>query len=239
MPGAVHWRQALPGQWALTDDGYATECLKIRAYGEFTEHVFSIGRCTNLQKRPFLWSERKETRDWSGFRPWGWKDREAQRKRTKRAVQAYVQMTLTGYINWEILGNIYRPDQKKPAATVKRLFKEKEIQDMVQRELAAVLQQKGITQEFVLDTLKKAIDVAENADNANALLKSVEIMSEMLDMMPQHTKMSIGVMQQLGPVDESDIQHIEAMREPDALPASAPDPDDFEDADLLKEKEPE
>ena len=61
-------------------------------------------------------------------------------------------MLLSGdKVDFDKLGQIYRPDQKIPAATVRRFLKQKVSKDMVEQKLKELLAEKSINKEFALD----------------------------------------------------------------------------------------
>jgi DNA-binding IscR family transcriptional regulator len=119
------------------------------------------------------------------IKPRAWQDRESKKKRTKNAVNAYVSQIVEGKkIDWQQIGNIYRADQKKPEATVKRLFREKVITNMVEEKLKEILSSRGIDKGYVLDTILKAISIAEDKQDVSNMLRGVENFVDMLEMKP-------------------------------------------------------
>lgn len=51
-------------------------------------------------------------------------------QRDKRFVKVYANMLIKGNVNWEVLGRIYRPDDKNPIWKAKQTVKRIEIQEM-------------------------------------------------------------------------------------------------------------
>jgi hypothetical protein len=86
--------------------------------------------------------------------------------------------------DWSMLGNMYRPDQQIPEATVKRLFKQKVIKNMVEEKMKEVLASRGVSKGFVLDTMLKAIDIAESKQDVSNMLRAAENFVDMLEMKP-------------------------------------------------------
>ena len=117
-----------------------------------------------------------------------WIKYELGKTKTKLVIKAYVRQLVTGKIEWEKLGQMYRPDQQQPVWTLKRLLKQEETQRMVNEEIDKLLSDEGITPKF---TIKKRKDVLEKAiekndlTNANRVLDSFE---DKLDMKPKETK---------------------------------------------------
>lgn len=73
---------------------------------------------------------------------------------------------------------------KAPAATVKRLFKEKVVKRMVEEKMKEVLASKGINRGFVLDVIKKSIGIAENKEDVANMLRAAENLVDILEMKP-------------------------------------------------------
>ena len=97
-------------------------------------------------------------------------EKEARTTRAKNAVNAYVADIIQGNKpDWEMIGKIYRPDQKIPEATARRLFKKKRIVDMVEKKLKEILIDKGITQEQVVDLQLEALDIARSKGDISAV----------------------------------------------------------------------
>ena len=53
-----------------------------------------------------------------------WIKYELGKTKTKLVIKAYVRQLVSGKIEWEKLGMMYRPDQKQPVWTLKRLLKQ-------------------------------------------------------------------------------------------------------------------
>ena len=83
-----------------------------------------------------------------------------------------------------MIGKIYRPDQKCPEATVRRLFKKQRIVDMVEKKLKEILIDKGITQEQVLDLQLEAIDLARAKGDVSNMLRVADNFMDLLSMKP-------------------------------------------------------
>ena len=61
---------------------------------------------------------------------------------------------------------------------------EKVVKDMVSEKLKEIMSQKGIDKGFVLDTILKAIDIAEEKQDVSNMLRAAENFVEMLEMKP-------------------------------------------------------
>jgi len=117
-----------------------------------------------------------------------WLKYELGKTKTKLVIKAYVRQLVSGKIEWEKLGQMYRPDQQQPVWTLKRLLKQEETQRMVNEEIDKLLSDEGITPKFVIEERKELLKSAkEKGDitNANRILDSFE---DKMDMKPKETK---------------------------------------------------
>jgi hypothetical protein len=158
------WRECSKGEYALSDDGYVGECIYVRSYSKarqkYANFAFGVSWVNKYSK--ILYEENKAYGTYGMVKPAQWQDREAKTLRAKQAVKAYVSQLVSDQpIDWNIIGNIYRPDQKTPAATVRRLFKEEKIKKMIDKKLEEVLVSKGITKEMVVQNNIDAFELAK------------------------------------------------------------------------------
>ena len=187
---AVYWKQAKEKDWALTDDGYVGKCLSRNNYTDAQGRVKTIVKLTcGVQwvtgSSRLLYEPNREAGIYSMVKPKSWQERESKRNRPKNVVNAYVGQVLEGQkVDWQQLGVMYRPDQKTPAATVRRLFKQEVIKDMVEEKLKEIMASKGIDKGFVLDTIMKAISIAEQKQDVSGMLRAAENFVDMLEMKP-------------------------------------------------------
>ena len=94
----------------------------------------------------------------------------------------------SGNIDWNLLGKAYRPDQKIPAVTVKRLFKQKRIQSMIDDKIQEYLNDRELNEGDVLDVIADAITLARtNADPSN-MLRGAEQYIKIMDRLPNRTQ---------------------------------------------------
>jgi hypothetical protein len=175
------WRDAVGGEWAQTDDRFVAELLELREYkGAIHNLLFSFGE---------VWVKKNTTVEWLKWRDVymkrpkrTWINQEAGKTRTKNMIALYVQMLMSGRVDWNKLGQAYRPDQKIPAATVRRLLKQEEIKEMVQAEIRKTLTDQGVDEKYVIDTIKDAIVLAKNEGDASTMIRGAKEFGEMLEM---------------------------------------------------------
>jgi len=117
-----------------------------------------------------------------------WLKYELGKTKTKFVITAYARMLVTGKIEWEKLGQMYRPDQKIPVATFRRLLRQEETQRMVSEELEKLLSGEGITAQYSIKNRKIVLEKSiEKGDltNANRALDSFD---DKLDLKPNEIK---------------------------------------------------
>lgn len=178
------WDLCQVGEWGLTTDGYVMECLRRVTLKNADLVEFSGGRAMTGTPKFEFWP-RFKLRDWWGLKPGSWAEKEAQKTRAKNVVKLYVQQVLAGKVDYGVLGKAYRPDQKIPEATVRRLFKKEEIKRMIHKEMEEALRNLGIDRQFVLDKILVAMNIAEKKGDSGNMLRGAENLSDMLEMKPQ------------------------------------------------------
>ena len=113
-------------------------------------------------------------------------EKELKTRRSQNVVSAYLTYVMAGKSpDWDKLGQIYRPDQEKPAITVKRLLKTKGIKDMIEEKMKEILTDKGIDEGFVLDVIKDAIEVAKVKEDSGNMIRAAKELGDLLDMKPK------------------------------------------------------
>ena len=186
----VHWKQVEQGKHGLSDDGYVGVCLKRKTYTDKKNRSKeNVKMCYGVQwvtaNSILLYEPNKSAGIYSAVKPTGWAEKEVGKTRTKNTVNAYVHQMLGGKgVDYSILGKIYRPDDKIPEATVRRLFKQEEIKTMVDKKLQDILVEKGVTKDMVIDITLEGIDIARTKMDANNMFKGADSLADYLEMKP-------------------------------------------------------
>ena len=180
---AKPWQESEVGGWAITDDEYVVECLeRYQSPRKAALYTLSIGKAFTGSWSHIYWEERKRLRRYGAVGTGNWVEKERRKLRTQTTVAAYVAMVLSGLRpDWDKLGRIYRWKDQIPAANVKRLFKQKEIREMVREEFKAVFAKKGIDYDYVVDLFRKSAELAEKKGQANVLLEVARELTNILD----------------------------------------------------------
>ena len=187
----VPWKQAEVGEWALTDDGYVSECFDRKSYTDKAGHVKTfikltcgVGWDSSFSKINFLVNHKYGV--YSKTNPKRtWDEEENGKTRSKNTVNAYANMLLgSNAVDFNVLGQIYRPNQQTPAATVRRFLKQKVTKRMVEKKIKELLHDKSINKEFALDNIVRALAMAEDKGDVNNFLKANDYLMDLLEMKP-------------------------------------------------------
>lgn len=185
-----YWKDVDTGEYGITDDEYVAICIDRREYEDsqkrcraFVKLSCAVGWATRSAK--MLYEPNRDFGLYSQVKPDYWIRREIRSTRFKNAITAYIEQLLsTNAIDWTTIGNIYRPDQQVPEATVRRLFKQQEVREVIDEKLKKTLLDKGITQEMVLDLHLEAIQVARSKLDPSNMLRATENLMDLLEMKP-------------------------------------------------------
>ena len=138
----LYWKECDTGDWGLTDDEYVSECVSKKDYTDkngytktFIKLTCGVGWCSSFSTIKFELNHEYEC--YSKTNPAkDWKQQEINTTRAKNTINTYANMLLSGNkVDFDKLGKIYRPDQKIPAATVRRFLKQKVSKDMVEQKI--------------------------------------------------------------------------------------------------------
>ena len=185
-PTVRHWNKCKVGEWGLSDDGWIAECLAVNTYATGVEMTYCYGKQWVTKTSKLLFMPHWESKNFSGTSIKSHMDLELQKTRTKNLVDAYMTYVMAGKSpDFDKLGQMYRPDQKKPAWTVKRLLKTKGMKEMIKEKMQEVLTERGIDEGYVLDTIKDAIGVAKVNEDPGNMIKAAKELSDYLDMKPK------------------------------------------------------
>jgi len=187
----VYWREAETGNWALTDDNYVAECFDRKNYTDkagqtktFIKLTCGVGWDTSFSK--IIFEDNHKYGVYSKTNPKrSWDQQESGTTRAKNTVSVYANMLLnSGTVDYATLGEVYRPDQEIPAATVRRFLKKKVAKRMIEKKIKELLKDKAIDKEFALDNIIRALSMAEGKGDVNNFLKANDYIMDLLEMKP-------------------------------------------------------
>jgi len=180
-----HWKDCQAGQLGVSDDGFVAECINIKIFKNAVEMQFPYGKMWLGDRYSLLYIPHKESGNYSQVTAKTYDEVEAAKSRTERAVQMYTTMFLSGEgIDWNILGEIYRKDEKRPDMSAKRLFKNEKVKAMVTEELKKVFDDKGISEGDVIEIITDAIEIAREKEDPGTMLRGSEQFIKLMDMYP-------------------------------------------------------
>tara|TARA_R100001082_G_C4363356_1_gene160513 strand:+ start:2358 stop:3107 length:750 start_codon:yes stop_codon:yes gene_type:complete len=213
-----YWKDCDADDYGISDDGYIGKCLSRKDYKSSTLVTMCYGVNWVNKSSKIFFLKNYGMGIYCMTNPKHWVEAELNKKRFKDTISAYVaQLTSSGKVDWNVLGNIYRPDQEIPAMTVKKLFKEEKVKSMVKDELKKVLTDKGINEDFVLDTILDAIEIAKVKQDPSNMLKASSELSDYLQMKPekrvQTEKLQIDVSKQISNTIEEESKRLVAEKE--------------------------
>lgn len=200
--GYKHWRDVsvTVGDWVISDDDYVAEVIRINGPYDTKsgkEWCLVLPYCRKWVRRSkagkLLAREFLDTGNYNSSSPnKTWIDQELKMSRAKRVVETYARLLMEsgGVLSAEqynMLGKLYRPDQKIPAASVKRLLKQEKTKSMVKEELARIMSENGLTVDAVIKTHQKIIHDAMDAGQLSVAEKANGRFMDMLDMKPDKT----------------------------------------------------
>lgn len=188
----VYWKDLTINsecKWALGDDGYIGEVLKVSEYRvnrrSNRKNLFvrlSYGNSFIKKSTKMLFEERQSNNSWSYVKPEHWTEKLAKRDRMKMIARAVALMYMNGSIDYAKIGRMYRPDQKIPEASGRRLLKIEKVKGMVMSEIETILEEKGLSKAFVAESAKKMIDLAISGGDLKSGGKLLEIVGKWLAM---------------------------------------------------------
>ncbi len=178
----VPWRNAVAGDWGLTDDGYAMECLSSKQYKTNIYKVFSGGSVWLSQKQ-FNWLEHKASKTYGLCSTKPWKERKASEERIKSIAHAAATMLLNGgRFKWDILAKMYEPTATSAIGQVKSLFKRDWMKNMIRIEVEMALNANQVTNDYVIQLGIDTTDMAKDTKNVSEMGKMFDRWSDLLQL---------------------------------------------------------
>lgn len=186
-----HWKDCRPGEWGSSDDGFVSLCLTRkrvnakRVHDKRSRYIIGMVFGTNFvtPNSYIAYLERRATNSFQRCSPKSSDAVEAARGRTKKAVViAAKNMIQTGQIDYEEVGQVYRPDQAVPSATAKRLFKSERVQIMLRKEVHDALIESEIDEKLIVERFNDLYVKGLEGNNLPIAMKSTENLSKILQM---------------------------------------------------------
>jgi len=186
-----YWKECQAGDFGVSDDDYIAECINVKIYKNAVEIQFPYGKMWLGDRYKLEYLPHRDSGNFSQITSKSYDDVEAAKSRTQRAVQLYTQMFLAGDgIDWNLLGQVYRKNEKRPDMSAKRLFKNEKVKTMVADELKKVFEEKNISEGDVIEIITDAIEIAREKEDPGTMLRGSEQFIKLMDMYPSKTTQS-------------------------------------------------
>ncbi len=205
-----HWRSTDAGNWAISDDDYVSKLISRRSYQD------QAGR-TNVYLR-FPWGYTFYNPKYKS-KPLNVAGRETNVTQTG---QPYIKVQ-SKQTKMKALATFFalKPDHDEAIEYVmgtdvplmhrrkwKRTMRTETFRGMVRDELAKRLTDHGLDENYTLELLKKAIELAENKKDISNLLKAVDNLQEMHGMKDKHLVKTVETLE-----GKSTVRLIDELRE--------------------------
>lgn len=192
------WREAKQGEMCLSDDGYVSIVRKRTTYKDTearrvdeVKTPFAIVWCTYVKKRDTYLSlpmEFEVRRSKSGSYNWASADsygeKFAKKQRIKRICRVFAHQILTNTVDFAYLGRMIDKYSNFPVLSAKRLFRQKEIMDIVDEDIKELLSRRGINEDYVIDLYLDSAQMARDNRDPDCLLKCAKEIGTLLSMIP-------------------------------------------------------
>lgn len=192
----IYYKNAtIADTWVISDDNYVAKVIRINGPykhrgREKRELILPYCRVWSTgSKRQLRYEEFREAGVYSWHSPKRSYEYSLAGKRFKEALKkyAFLYVTQKGVLSEEQLkeiGNLYRPDQKKPEATFLRAVKTKQGRVMLKSELQGLMAEHGITPAHVITQHQQIIEDALSSGQLGVAEKANKQFIEMLDLTP-------------------------------------------------------
>lgn len=182
-----HWKDAREGEWALSDDGFVSKVIKRKSY-KGTDKIdnvylrFAWGytfynptrRGGNLKVQG-----RKSNTTMTGKRPIEVK---AKQKKMQNLAMVYAQTMNTEDTIARVCGDVSSNEDRR----IKRYMRTEVFKGMVRDELAKLLSEHGMSEDYTLDLLSSTIKKAQDKGDVTNLMRAIENLQDMHGMKDKH-----------------------------------------------------
>ncbi len=178
LPVVANWRAGDVTQWVATDDGFVVQVLKAGRLGDGTKWVRT---CTGTFRA--LQAERLDTADRASRYTFNGKRPEGLHKKVTKSVERFGKLVARGMPPADAYqASFPRATRRYAERRAKWLLKREEVRQVVAQELGDLMDQLGMTQEWILTQFMEiAMDTGEKAVNARvSALKELAVMRGMI-----------------------------------------------------------
>ena len=182
-----HWKDAREGEWALSDDGFVSKVIKRKSY-KGTDKIdnvylrFAWGYTFYNPRRgggSLKVKGRKSNTTMTGKRPIEVK---AKQKKMQNLAMVYAQTMNTDETIEKVCGEVTSNENRR----VKRYMRTEVFKGMVREELAKLLSEHGMSEDYTLDLLSSTIKKAQDKGDVTNLMRAIENLQDMHGMKDKH-----------------------------------------------------
>lgn len=172
----VAWREVEEGGWGISDDGYVAECVREYSF----QYVFSAAR-VHKKAKDFILTE--YANNWKELENGHFQYRNPPRPlktSEKAAVDLYCGMLLVGEVNWHMIAKVAK--RSGPRWAKKFILGSEQGRAMVDKTLRDALLRHGIGEDWVIQKLKRAVQLAEDAEDPGNMIRGVTKIGQYLQL---------------------------------------------------------
>ena len=212
-----HWKDAREGEWALSDDGFVSKVIKRKSY-KGTDKIdnvylrFAWGYTFYNPRRgggSLKVKGRKSNTTMTGKRPIEVK---AKQKKMQNLAMVYAQTMNTEDTIAKVCGDVSSNEDRR----IKRYMRTEVFKGMVREELAKLLSEHGMSEDYTLDLLSSTIKKAQDKGDVTNLMRAIENLQDMHGMKDKHMEKTVDKIESKSVAMIDDIvkeeSHIEASR---------------------------
>lgn len=171
----THWKEAVKGKWAVSDDGHVSKVITVRTYPSDRDCTTTyikmpwgyVMHNTRYKNQKFLAAGRSTPHTFSGKSQL--MVRAGQDKMKNLAMAEALTMNKDLAIDLAI-GSTTPPQRRK----WKRHMKSEVFRNMVRNELQNLLSDHGMTEDYTLELLEETIGLAKDKKDVTNLMRAVE-----------------------------------------------------------------
>jgi len=177
----VHWKEAVTGDWCLTDDDYVAEALKVSEYDGNQKHK------NKYIRMPFgyvLYNPKYPTKKFRAIgrsTPHTYTGKPEMEVRSKQAPMKNLAVTYAQTMDKDLAIELAFPGgvNNNARGRYKRMMRTEVFGKMVREQLQLLLSEHGMTEAYTLDLLAEAIEMAKGKGDVTNILKAVDNLQTM------------------------------------------------------------
>ena len=184
-----YWRKASSGEWTISDDDIVSKLIKRTNYDNGSSYFrFPWGYCIckDVNKSFKLLARNRESKYTFTGKPWL---KVHKKQLLGDMAMVYAQTKGSNRVKMEqAINSVHGEDANDSnKRKYRRWMKSEVFTDMVREEQQKLLQKHDMTEDFTMELLKNAIDIAKDKKDVSNMLKAVDNLQEMHGMKDKST----------------------------------------------------